>query len=99
MKSINIIGGKVPESTERKAAFEIVIRTHDPVYRANGGPEEKVIPCEGYWLAVTVDDGQRLHAQGKVDTAALAAGVFKNVEPEALIAGLAMRDSGVDVQR
>lgn len=92
MDQINGIKGNAPESTERRAAFEIVIRTFDPEYLAHGAQAEVVVPCDGYWLAATVDDGQSLQAQGKINTAALAAGVLKNIDPLAWVKGLSLLD-------
>ncbi len=92
MNQINGIKGNVPESTERRPAFEIVIRTFDPEYLAHGAQSEVVVPCDGYWLAATVDGGQSLQAQGKINTAALAAGVLKNIDPSALVKGLSLLD-------
>jgi hypothetical protein len=90
MESINIIGDKTPESTGKKAPFEIVIRTFAAEYLAHGGPEEVVVPCDGYWLAATESDGQHHIARGEMNMARLAAGVLGAVGPEALLAGVAL---------
>lgn len=57
---------------QKKAPFEIVIRTLDPEYLKRGGPAEQVVPCTGYLLAVHTDDCTECHAQGELNALATA---------------------------
>lgn len=78
MDGINEVKGKAPESTEKVAPFEIVIRTRDPQYIAQGGPVEMVIPCKGYTLTAMQDGEHRFCAQGDVDELAVVAALARN---------------------
>lgn len=86
MADINVVSGNAPASAEKAASFEIVIRTRDPYYIEHGGPEELVIPCDGYFLYTYDGESQGTHGQGRINTMSLVQSVLKHAEPEAVLA-------------
>ena len=94
MADINVVQGKAPDSTEREAPFEIVIRTRDPQYIEQGGPVEMVIPCKGYTLTATQDGEHRFCGQGDVDELAVVSALARNFKHKHvfLAAGLGLLD-------
>jgi hypothetical protein len=71
MKDIHEIEAKTPEPTAQESPFEIIIKTHSPERRAEGGPVEMSIPCGGYFLCANVGDKSEIWVQGNVDPNAI----------------------------
>lgn len=91
MADVHVVPGKTPTSTANKTPFEIVIRTRDPHFIMHGGPEELVIPCDGYYLCTHNGESQESHAQGCINQLSFIESVLKLTNPEVVLAACAMK--------
>lgn len=76
MKDINQVPGTAPQETP--APFEIIIRTTDPEYPANGGEPEISVKCDGYFVALHQGSKTNVQAHGEADVLSIIRGLLRN---------------------